>query len=387
MSVSLDEILDLVGTLDDSQGDDTPRERFRRFLRKNVHEVGEVRDHIEQCLRTSGDQYNRALQDLVNYLGEFLGFTVEFGRYRGVQNQIGFDGLWKSPTGLNIVAEVKTTEAYAIKTATLVGYIDDLISERRIPNWDGAIGLYIVGKPDPELRQLENAILAEKRTHQLRIISVQSLLSLAEIMSEYDVTHENILVLLTPSGPGIDALADLISRLLAQRTAEQPEIEPAPAPEIQPPTPRPIGEPPPTATYWLTPVKDHEDETATECVGRLVGKLGIYAFGERAPGRSRIKQGDWLCFYAAGVGVIAHAQVASAPERKPDDRIRYSKEYPYTLRLQDRTTYAENPIILDANLRRRLDAFRGRDPDKSWSWFVQATRRISENDFRTITRT
>jgi len=86
MSVSLNEILDLVGSLDDSAGEDTPRERFRRFLRKNVHEVGEIRDHIEQCLRTSGDQYNRALQDLVNYVGEFLGFKVEFGRYRGVQN-------------------------------------------------------------------------------------------------------------------------------------------------------------------------------------------------------------------------------------------------------------------------------------------------------------
>jgi len=105
MSVSLNEILDLVGPLDDRPGEDTPRERFRRFLRKNVHEVGEIRDHIEQCLRTSGEQYNRALQDLVNYVGEFLRFKVEFGRYRGVQNQIGFDGLWQSPTGLNFVVE------------------------------------------------------------------------------------------------------------------------------------------------------------------------------------------------------------------------------------------------------------------------------------------
>ena len=182
MSVSLNEILDLVGSLDDSAGEDTPRERFRRFLRKNVHEVGEIRDHIEQCLRTSGDQYNRALQDLVNYVGEFLGFKVEFGRYRGVQNQIGFDGLWQSPTGLNLVVEVKTTETYAIKTAALVGYVDELISEKRIPSWDAALGLYVVGRPDPDLRQLENAIVAEKRTPQLRVIHVESLLSLAEIM-------------------------------------------------------------------------------------------------------------------------------------------------------------------------------------------------------------
>lgn len=34
MSVSLNEILDLVGQLDDTAGEDTPRERFRRFLPK-----------------------------------------------------------------------------------------------------------------------------------------------------------------------------------------------------------------------------------------------------------------------------------------------------------------------------------------------------------------
>jgi hypothetical protein len=223
MSVSLNEILDLVGPLDDSAGEDTPRERFRRFLRKNVHEVGEIRDHIEQCLRTSGEQYNRALQDLINYVGEFLGFRVEYGRYRGVQNQIGFDGFWQSPFGLNLVVEVKTTETYAIRTATLIGYVDDLISQKRIPSWDDVLGLYVVGRPDPELRQLENTIVAEKRTHQLRFTSAESLLSLAEIMSEYDVTHDDMLDLLRPSGPSIDGLVGLIARLVAQETVEHTE--------------------------------------------------------------------------------------------------------------------------------------------------------------------
>jgi hypothetical protein len=121
--------------------------------------VGQIRDYIEECLRYSGDQYNRALQDLVNYLGHFLGFEVTFGRYHGVQGQIGFDGLWKSPTSFFIVVEVKTTDVYAIKTATLIGYVNALISEQQISDWDHALGLYVIGRPDAELRQLENAIL------------------------------------------------------------------------------------------------------------------------------------------------------------------------------------------------------------------------------------
>lgn len=91
MSTNLDQLLSLVGPLDDSPGDNTARERFRRFLKANVKEVGQVLDYVEDCLRKTGDQYNRALQDLVNYMGEFLRFEVTYGRCRGVQGQPGFD--------------------------------------------------------------------------------------------------------------------------------------------------------------------------------------------------------------------------------------------------------------------------------------------------------
>ena len=122
MSVSLAQILDLVGKLDDEQGEQTPRERFRKFLKENITKAGQIRDYVQECLGNTGDQYNRALQDLVNRVGEILEFEVTPGRYRGVQGEIGFDGLWKSPkTEFSIVVEVKKTEAYAIDTSVLLG--------------------------------------------------------------------------------------------------------------------------------------------------------------------------------------------------------------------------------------------------------------------------
>jgi hypothetical protein len=72
---------------------------------------------------------------------------------------VGFDGHWQSPSGFHLVVEVKTSETYPIKTVTLLGYIQTLISERQIPDEDHALGLYVVGRPNPEIRQLENAIL------------------------------------------------------------------------------------------------------------------------------------------------------------------------------------------------------------------------------------
>ena len=372
MGVTLKQILDLVGKLDDSPGDDTPRERFRRFLKENVKEVGQVRDYVEECIRTSGNQYNRALQDLVNYIGHFLGFEVTFGRYQGVSGQIGFDGHWKSPTGFHIVVEVKTTEVYAIKTSTLINYVNELISEKKIPDWDNALGLYVVGRPEPEIRQLENSILAEKRTHQLRIISVESLLSLAEMMNEYDVSHEDILAVIQPSGPVVDQIIDLMARLVAQR-------------QVQEETKEEITEVP-ERSYWLTPVKSDEDETADECIQHLVGEEKIYAFGERTPGRRHIKPGDYICFYSAGKGVVAHAQIASQPEHKKHPRVRHSERYPWVFSVKNVHLYLENPVVIDAALRSKLDAFKKSDPNKAWAWFVQATRKITEHDFKILTR-
>jgi hypothetical protein len=386
MNITLIQILNLVGKLDDSQGEDNASKRFRRALTDNVKEIGPVRDYIEECLRNSGPQFNRALQDLVNYVGCLLEFDVVFGRYQGVQGEIGFDGHWKSPTGFHVVVEVKTTDAFSIDASILVGYVDRLISSGEIPDWDHALGLYVIGRPDPNLRQLENSIIAEKRTAQLRIISVESLLSVAELLSGFDVTHQDILDVLRPGGPRIDPLADLMSRLVAQREA-QPSKGPLTTTGTEFGSSNPGGNQQVVQPkYWLTPVKSTDVETAEECVQRLVGSAGIYGLGEKTPGRKGLKPGDWICFYATAKGVVAHAKVATKPERKADSRLQDPDLYPWTFSLDSAELYVDNPLVLDAELRNGLEAFDGRSPGNPWSWFVQATHAVSENDFMVLTR-
>jgi hypothetical protein len=394
MNMTLHQILALVGDLDDSPGIETPRERFRRFLKDNAKDVGQLRDYIQECLTTSGPQYNRALQDLVNYIGSFLEFEVAFGRYAGVQGQNGFDGHWKSPKDFHIVTETKTTDAYAIKTLTLTGYIDALISEKKIPSWDNALGLYVVGRPDADLKQLENAIIAEKRTHQLRVISVESLLSLAEMMTEYDVTHQDILDVLRPSGPRIDPVVDLMARMVAQSQDETLAVSKTPPDEApQQSKTQPIQATKPNDNiktdkdaFWLSPVRSEDDETAEECIEQLVGKEHYYAFGERTPGRRNMKEGDHIAFYANTKGVVAHATLSSAPQRKPRPDGSTSEEYPWVCSLKDTHLYLDTPVAIDAKLRLQLDAFQGRNPEKGWAWFVQSTRKVSIHDFDLLTR-
>jgi hypothetical protein len=275
------------------------------------------------------------------------------------------------------VLEVKTTETYAVKTSRLIGYVDGLISHKLISSWDSALGLYVVGRPDPEVRQLEHAIVAEKRTNQLRIISAESLLSLGDLVSDDAVSHDDVLAILKPAGPAVDALAGLIARLVAQaKVTESPKEVESSVALAQPGSP----------TYWLTPVKDYEGETAEECIKSLVGEHQMYAFGEGTPGRKRLKVADQICFYATGRGIVANAEVVSLPERKPDRRVRHSTEFPFTFRLRNCKLYVEKPVVLDAALRMQLEAFRNRDTGSPWAWFVQATHKITESDFKLLTR-
>ena len=225
MYFSLSQVLALVGNLDDAAGEQTPRERFRQFLRQNVNEVGQIRTYIADSLRIPGDQSCRALQDLVNHVGRFLGFEVVFGLYQRVQGQIGFDGHWKSPSGHHLVVEVQTTETSANNTATLLSYINDLVSQGTIPDLEKAIGLCVVGRPDTKTQPLEDNIVAQKKTQQVRIISATSLLTLAEMMNEYEVTHDDVLALIRPSTPTIDPVVDLMARLVVGRiTVNRPKL-------------------------------------------------------------------------------------------------------------------------------------------------------------------
>jgi hypothetical protein len=233
---TLSELLDTVGQLDDSEGDDTARERFRRMLKQKVSSVSQIREFVQECLENSGDQFNKALQDLVNRIGELLEFEVEYGRYRGTVAHIGFDGLWHSPTGRAIVTETKTTDVYTVKTHTLLDYVNALVSEGRIKSPADSLGLYIYGRFDAQTSQLENAIIVEGRRDQLRVVSVNALLDLLKLKQEYHLDHETILTLLLPTPVRVDPLVELIFRVVAQEVegAEEQLTEPETEPELEP---------------------------------------------------------------------------------------------------------------------------------------------------------
>jgi len=90
---------------------------FREYL--DLIPASLLSQYCQQCLDEAFQESGLALQDLINYVGKRLGFEVEFGRYRGNQRSIGFDGIWKFPSGHQAVVEVKTTSACQLRLETI----------------------------------------------------------------------------------------------------------------------------------------------------------------------------------------------------------------------------------------------------------------------------
>jgi len=377
-TIDLETLLNLVGTLDDNADPNSARVRFRAYLGKNIHNVGDLRAYVDAALSSSGEQYNKALQDLINHAGYLLGFEVEFGRYRGVVGQIGFDGLWRSPTGQALVVEAKTTDVYTVKTAILLGYINNLVSAGQLEKPDQAIGLYVYGRFDAATSQLEKAIIAEGRQEQLRVAGVDALLNLLELKQEYELEHETVFQLLLPSPVRVDTIINLIFDITSQeRRAAVEEI-----PSLVQPEQLIVDQ---QINHYLLPAADSEDGMPVlENLHHWLDQ-GMWGLGQRTGYRKAFRPGDRLCFYAVRIGVVVECTVVSpAFDLDHKESPKPHLDVPYGIRLKDVRWFEDMPVVLTPEVRGELSAFQGRDLNKGWAWFVQGTSKLTVEDFELL---
>ena len=162
------------------------------------------------CLTDKFEDSGIALQDISNQIGRRLGYTVTNGLYRGKQTEVGFDGIWNSKDGYNIVVEVKTTDAYRINLDTLTQYREKLIDQGKIEKEKSSI-LIIVGRQDTG--DLEAQIRGSRHAWDIRLISTDSLLELLELKETLNdtKTSQQINELLKPREyTRVDKLIELI---------------------------------------------------------------------------------------------------------------------------------------------------------------------------------
>jgi hypothetical protein len=138
-------------------------------------------------------------------------------------------------------------------------------------------------------------------------------------------------------------------------------------------------------SHWITPVTDYDEQGPMEMIRKLVGEEKVFAFTDRNHVGPGIRSGDSICFYATDVGVVAHATVASRPDRMELPELRHPEDFPWGICLRDVELYLHRPVVIDVALRQRLGAFKDKSVD-DWEWLVRVTHGITPEDFALLTR-
>jgi hypothetical protein len=187
-------------------GTESQRE-LREYLRQVS--IDALATYADYCLSNAFAKGGQVLQDIVNELGRRLEYDVTNGRYQGTTHAVGFDGIWRDPSGHGLVIEVKTTDAYRLALDTVARYRDQLLSQGVLARPCSI--LIVVGRADTG--ELEAQVRGSRHAWDIRLISVDALLNLVRIKESADSqeTIAKIRRLLTPlEYTRLDELVDVV---------------------------------------------------------------------------------------------------------------------------------------------------------------------------------
>jgi hypothetical protein len=365
MGITLDDVLVLAGRLDDAAGFDTPRERFRRFLIEQEASGQIGRTLVDHCPHLVDEQHHRALQDLVVLLGRSLGFETTFGTYLPVSSSLKSVGYWRSRTRLDIVLELRTNHTPITDFETLARSIAAHAATTGRGSQAHVIGLAVLTPGYPGRSRLEQFLAAATLDVTIRVVSLRSLLFLADTVRAGRLTHDDV-VRFFDTVATADFVIGLFEKLahadaddVAHRTAPR-GAETGPA-------------------FWLATVDGDSVITPERFLEVVIGKRRI--FGVRGAGHPDgiVRAGDRICFYVSDRGAVGRADVASIEPKGTG--LRDVHQYTQLLRLDHVELYPDAPLVPESETMLRLRAAQG---DASPRW--HALMRISEQIFESLTR-
>jgi hypothetical protein len=363
MSLPLSDILTLVGRLDDSPGFDTPRERFRRYISEQVHDVAALRRLLTQCQERLGDQHARARQDLIMLLGRFLGFEVHFGAY-DARGAARIEGHWRSRRRARLAVAVLSEQSTEDEAEHLARAMAALRAATPVDE-ERWVGLCIT-TPFYVTRQRLETALVQRPAGDIRCVSLESVLWLADTASDDRLPHDDVVRLLT-SGPDSDFMIGLMRRFTETAAASAPPAAAAPTgPRVVPPpatasqatsplhTPAPLfvdrraaAAEEPVSGCWLASLVRDEAATPEQILDSVIGRRQVLGIGESAPSPAAPRAGDRVCFVIEGSGAMGHAELdAVISDATPP--IRGARRFSAVFRLRHVVLY-DMPVAIDGN--------------------------------------
>jgi hypothetical protein len=364
MRVTLDQVLMLVGHLDDSPGFDTSCRRFRRFILEHITDVSAARAFIDQGERPHGEDQRRALQDLIVLLGRFLGFETRFGSYEPLDGVLTCDGHWRSRR-LDIVLDIRGERTSPSDVSRLSRSVAALAATSRLPQAYGGgpfspdwqvLGLCVQTSHRTNPGMHEQVVADARAAGTLRLVSHRTLLRLAEMVARGTLTQEEVVRLLD-SSVLLDGVVDLL---------ERPSL-PAPAacPSADDRGPQ----------YWFATVVAAGEDPRHIAESIVSGSGHLSVDTAAAPGHL-IRANDWICLCIPGTGVVGHGQVASSTQQPGDGPERVTQ----VCLLPQTDVYIDSPVVPDFQTQLRLTA-----AHSAVNPATPALLSISREEFRTLT--
>ena len=216
VEITIEKLIELTGDLKDNQ---PSAQKFRSFISSPDVSRSDLKAWVNECLEKTGPNFNRALQDIVNCIGERLGFQVEYGLYVGRGEAIGYDGKWASlDAKIQLVVDTKKSGAYSIDPDQIGGYIQEL--SRRPGEVEAIYGLFVVGEEQPGT--IINTIRGSPYRNSIRVVPLKSLINLLRIKEETQLSHTQIVKLLVPiDAINIGEIIELIEDIVETRVKEE----------------------------------------------------------------------------------------------------------------------------------------------------------------------
>lgn len=194
---------------------------FRELLA--IVELNVLQRYAAEALAGEASDHGLALQDIVNELGDRLGYNVESGLYRGRRGESGHDGLWIDPDSSHaIIAEVKTTAVYRIKLDPIAKYRNDLATTGKLSK-EKSSALIVVGQTDEDTTDLEAQIRGSRHAWDVRLVSLTALFKMVALKNTTDDPASAQLlrgILVPREYTKLDSLLDIVS-FVAQDVSEE----------------------------------------------------------------------------------------------------------------------------------------------------------------------
>ena len=191
-------------TTADSVAAESPRTYFRRHLRNHTSSPDDLTWYLDQAVpRFAGSAEVRlAVEELVNRLGDFLGFSTD----RADRDEYS---VWASPGGQQFM--VWTMESSRVVACVGAGSHarDRMLASLTVGSDDQLTCLYVVCGATQE-RLLNEAVSLRRASRHVRLVSVNALTELARLADSAALTHDQIVTVLRPAS----ALADAAIALL-----------------------------------------------------------------------------------------------------------------------------------------------------------------------------